>query len=277
MKKIGFIDYYLDEWHANNYPGFFEEVAGEEMKVCYAYGEIDSPKGGMTNKEWAEKYGVELLSSIEEVIEKSDCIIVLAPDNPETHLRLTELPLKSGKPVYIDKTFATKKAEAEAIFANADAHNTPCYSSSALFFSDELKEVDREGITRIVSAGYGVFEIYFIHQIEQVIALMGYDAKRVMYLGENAHDSLLIEFEGNRYAELCRYDHDPYTMHIGYEDKKGVTIAVKSDFFKNCIRAMADFFNTRKIPVSHEQTLMVVSVIESMKKAKETPFTWVNI
>ena len=25
MKKIGFIDYYLDEWHANNYPEMIAE------------------------------------------------------------------------------------------------------------------------------------------------------------------------------------------------------------------------------------------------------------
>ena len=31
MKKIGFIDYYLDEWHANNYPGFFKEAADGQM------------------------------------------------------------------------------------------------------------------------------------------------------------------------------------------------------------------------------------------------------
>ena len=27
MKKIGFIDYYLDEWHANNYPRMIAEVS----------------------------------------------------------------------------------------------------------------------------------------------------------------------------------------------------------------------------------------------------------
>lgn len=26
MKKIGFIDYYLSEWHANNYPIWIKEI-----------------------------------------------------------------------------------------------------------------------------------------------------------------------------------------------------------------------------------------------------------
>ena len=43
MKKIGFIDYYLDEWHANNYPKFIKDAVGDEFVIAYAYGEIDKP------------------------------------------------------------------------------------------------------------------------------------------------------------------------------------------------------------------------------------------
>ena len=52
MKTIGFIDYYLDEWHANNYPDFIKSCAGDRYTVGCAYGKIDSPIGGMTNREW---------------------------------------------------------------------------------------------------------------------------------------------------------------------------------------------------------------------------------
>ncbi len=49
--KLGFIDYYLDEWHANNYPKMIESASGGEMHVALAYGQIDSPIGGLTNSE----------------------------------------------------------------------------------------------------------------------------------------------------------------------------------------------------------------------------------
>ena len=65
MKKIGFIDYYLDEWHANNYPTFFKQWT-EGFEVAYAWGQMDKP-GGLTSAQWGEKYGVEVLSSMEEV------------------------------------------------------------------------------------------------------------------------------------------------------------------------------------------------------------------
>ncbi len=121
MKTVGFIDYYLDEFHANNYPKWLKEASGGELEVKYAYAKIDSPlQGGMTTDDWCEKYGIERVSSIEELIEKSDYINVLSPDNPEMHEELCHLPLKSGKRVYVDKTFSETKEIAERIFKLAE-------------------------------------------------------------------------------------------------------------------------------------------------------------
>ena len=276
MKKIGYVDYYLNEWHANSYPELFKTVAGDKMEVAYAYAEIDAPNG-VTTKEWGEKYGIEIVNSIEKLVELSDYIIVLAPDNPETHVRLTEIPLKSGKPVYIDKTFALKTDEAKAIFKNAEEHNTPCYSSSALYFSDELSEIKKDGIKKLTSFGGGHFEIYLVHQVEQVVALMGCDVKRVMYNGNDLFPSILIEFSDERYAEVNFYNGQGFNMTIGYEGGTSSKLEVKKDFWPNCIKAMADFFENPVPPVSHEQTLTVVSIIEAGIKAKDTPFEWVNI
>ena len=55
--KIGFIDYYLSEWHANNYPKFFSDASDGEITVGSAYGEIPSPITGMTSAQWCEQYG----------------------------------------------------------------------------------------------------------------------------------------------------------------------------------------------------------------------------
>lgn len=277
MKKVGFIDYYLDEWHANNYPEFFKKVSGGEMQVCSAFGEIDSPIGGMTNAEWSAKYNIPLASSIDEVIDKSDCLVVLAPDSPETHLRLTDKALKSGKRVYIDKTFALTRADAEAIFENADKHSTPCYSSSALFFSDEIQKIDKNGILRINSSSHGYLKQYAIHQVEQIVALMGSDVRRLMLVGSEANPLIVIEYKDGRYAQMNHYIYADFKLDIGYEDGRLNTVEIKSDYFANCINSMVNFFNTGDIPVSHEQTIGVISIIEGIYKALEAPGTWINI
>ena len=38
MKKIGFVDYYISEWHANNYPAWIDAL-GCDYKVTHAWAE----------------------------------------------------------------------------------------------------------------------------------------------------------------------------------------------------------------------------------------------
>ena len=94
MKKIGFVDLYISEWHANNYPAWIKsavEKLGLDYKVAYAWAmEEVSPVDGRTTDEWCEAFGVEKCDTLEELCEKSDVILLLAPSNPEVHLALAE-------------------------------------------------------------------------------------------------------------------------------------------------------------------------------------------
>lgn len=49
MKKIGFIDYFLDQYHAENYPNWIREASGGEMEVAYAWAKMDRPGGKSTS------------------------------------------------------------------------------------------------------------------------------------------------------------------------------------------------------------------------------------
>lgn len=278
MKKVGFIDYYLDQWHANNYPEMIKKASDGRYEVAYAYGMIDSKEeDGLTNKAWAEKYGVELLDSIEEVIEKSDVLIVMSPNNPEMHEQLCELPLKSGKLTYVDKTFAPDKETAQRIFAIAEAHNTPCYSSSALYFSTELNDIDTDKIVKIYSRGPGVYDIYSIHQIEPILKLMKSDPKRVMFLGDKAHPSMVIEFADGRYAQMHQGIWIDFEIAVTDEENTMQIHTIKSDYFMLFIESLVKFFDTGIAPVPHSQTVNVIATINAGHKAAEKPFTWIEV
>lgn len=277
-KKIGFIDYYLDEWHANNYPAFLKESSKGRYEICCAYAKIDNPNG-KTNEEWSKEHNIPLANSIEEVIEKSDFLIVLSPDNCEMHEELSNLPLKSGKPTYIDKTFAPDKATALRIFENADKHNTKCYSSSALRFASEWNSVDKSKIERIYSEGPGTFETYSIHQIEPIVMLMECRAKRVMFLGSEKHPEMIIEFENGKTAHMFHRNDPDYSFEITTvsEDNSSQRHKVVSNFFILFIEDLIRFFDTGEVLVPHSQTVDVIAIIEAGKKAMETPFCWINI
>lgn len=277
MKKIGFIDYFLDEWHANNYPALIEKFSEGEMKVCYAYAHTAAPDGAMSNEAWAEKMGVELLGSIGEVIEKSDYLVVLSPDNPEMHEELCELPLKSGKRTYVDKTFAPDKETAIRIFANAEKYGTPCYSSSALRFSAELEDIDLSKIDKIYSEGPGPLDIYSIHQIEPVVRLMNARAEKIMYLGSKEHPSYMIGFADGRTVECYHRENETgsFVLNIVNKENRAERCLIQSDYFGRFIQAMLEFFKSGVAPVSHEQTIDVIAIRTAVVKACETPYEWI--
>lgn len=114
--KIGFIDLHIDEWHANNFSSWLSSTKNVgQFELGYAWEESPNPNG-LPLDSWCAKNGMKTADSIEEVVEKSDCICVFAPSNPEVYARLAKIPLCSGKPLYIDKTFAPDKTTAELFF-----------------------------------------------------------------------------------------------------------------------------------------------------------------
>ena len=280
MKKIGFIDYYLDEWHANNYPEFIKNQGNGDFEVAYAWAKIDSPlPDGLTSKEWSETYNIPVLETIEEVIEKSDYLIVLSPDNPEMHEELCKLPLESGKNTYIDKTFAPDAETAKRIFAHAEKFGTKCYSSSALFYAQEYQDIKKEGLCVIESIGPGTFEMYSIHQIEPIVKLMGTGCKkRIMSIGTTDFPAMLMEYEDGRQVRFSNFPHGtPFYMNFGYSNNKAANAKVSSDFFSECIKNMLKFFETGVIPVPSSNTVEVIAIREAGLKALDKPFTWVDI
>ena len=268
MKTVGFIDYYLDEWHANNYPDMIKNQSGGEFEVKYAYAAIEPPfEDRISNNEWSQKYDIPLVDSIEKIVELCDYIIVLSPDNPEMHYELSKKALESGKPVYINKTFATNKAEALKIFEIAEKHNTPCYSSSALRFSSNLKTIDRQGINTVISVAGGPVEIYLIHQLEPIAALMGTDVEKVMFIGNYNTAAWLLNFSDGRTAEIHMLSGDfDFCLHVNRENSNQRVI-LDDDFFQGFIDGMLEFFRTGEILVSHKDTANIMGLIEACFKA----------
>lgn len=278
MMKIGLIDYYLDEWHANNYPKMIEELSKGACQVSCAYGKIDAPCGARSNRQWAQDMGIPLLERVEDVIENSDRLMVLSPDHPEMHEELCALPLKSGKPTYVDKTFAPDKGTAERIFAHAEAHGTKCYSSSALRFAQELKTMDQKSICKLYMEGPGNYDMYAIHQIEPIVALMNSRARRVMFTGESDQVAMVIQFEDGRYAQFYQTAVSPFRITVDAGSGAGGGVyPIKSDYFRLFLAEVLRFFQTGHIPVPWEQTIEVIAIREAGQKARKAPFQWVSV
>lgn len=279
--KIGFIDYYLDEWHANNYPSMIAKASNGDMQVEYAWGKIASPKRGTTTEQWCEKFGVTRCGSIEEVIVRSDALVVLSPDNCEMHEELCALPLTCKKPVYVDKAFAPDADTAKRIFAVAENSGTPCWSSSALRFASEYKDVSREGIRAVSCWGPNNYEIYAIHLLEPLTMFMGTSAARVMVAGDDSFRTMLIEMRDGRLASVSLFANgSPFVTQIA-RVKGGAGensfLEIKSDYFGAFIAELVDFFRTGEEKVPHDQTVAIMALRAAGQRAMQTPGEWIDI
>lgn len=285
MKTIGFIDHYLDEWHANMYPAWIRAASKGAWEVTLAWEETARP-GGKSVDAWCAEQNVRKAASLKQVVEECDAIIVLSPDNMERHEALADLPLRSGKPVYIDKTFAPTAAAARRMFAKARKHGTPMCSSSALRFSPDLRTLRKDtigaGPVRLVAArGHNDFrKQYAVHTIEMLVILLGTGARRVMQGGTPATPVLLVDYDDGRRG-VVELNVPAFQLFVEYgEAGKTAAVEITQDFWNSeggFIPSLLRFFETGESPAPEAQTREVIALIEAGTKAMARPHAWVRV
>ena len=269
MKKIGIIDYFIDEWHSNTYLGLFEKASqalGVDYKVTYAYAEVEQP-GKMLTDDWCAKNNVTRCNTIEELCEKSDNILILAPANPETHLKYAEAALKYGKTTYIDKTFAPDLETAKAIFAVAEKYNTKIFTSSALRYAEEIEGYDNVKNVMIKGGGRSLEE-YIIHQIEMAVKLTkGEQAKLVHVFSGDKQSTMVVEYE-NRAVTLS-FSNSGWGFSVDVETDKAnceFKNVEKGTEFYRLVESIVKFFETNEEPFDKKETLAVLAIRDAIMK-----------
>ena len=279
-KKIGFIDLFIDEWHANNYPKWIRESAlGSEFDVALAW-EKYTPAGKKELKAWCAEQNVTPASSIEEVVEKCDCICVLAPSNPEVHEELAELPLKSGKPVYVDKPFAPNRAAAERMFELSAKYNSPLMSSSALRYGDELIELQQKNIGPVfvsTCGGGGNFPEYAIHQIEMIVSLLGTGAKELQVCGDDKRLTVAMRYDDGRLANMNYSAFWGFNLNAAAEGEAVAQLNTMSNIFPNLLQKILEFYKSGENPIPVAETIEIASILDAVVKGMGSYGSWIKI
>lgn len=280
MKKIGLIDYYISEWHANNYPKWIaaaNEALGTDYSVGYVWAELDrSPIDGVSTSEWCEKYGAVKCESIAELCEKSDVVMILAPSDPDRHLGYARAALPFGRRTYIDKTFAPDTATALEIIACAEAHSTPFFSSSALRYAEEFDGLEAPRRATVTGGGSNLPE-YSVHLCEIAVRLFGGAPETVCCESTESGARFALAYGDGREATLV---YDPslgYAIECETVDGRKTETPLKSHFFRAMMRSILTFYEDGVLPFDRAQTVSVMLLRDALLASTECPGTTVRV
>ncbi len=287
MLKIGFADYYLNNWHADHYPGFLRDVInryGYDARVTHAFGIHDAPQeGGLSTAQWCAQRNIRPAESMEQLVDSVDAIMVIAADNSEWHEEVCQLPLRSGKPVFVDKTFAPSLAAGKRLFALAEEHGTPVFSSSAQRYCQDILDYQaahKEKPRFVSTVGPHSLDSYAVHQMEPIVALMGVGVKRLKAFSVGSRvTQLILDYGDGRLASFTQTPQPWAEFNFMVSDGE-TGQRLKSDdrnFYHNLAKAIMDFFVHGVCPVQKEETLEILAIIDAARTARNDPDVWFDI
>ena len=257
MKRIGLIDYYINEWHALNYPAFLNNVKGEvdkDFEITNFYAEINHLD--LSSDEYEKRYGVHKCSSLEELCEKCDYLMVLYPDNPERKFEVIKKVIPYKKPIFVDKTFMNNFNEAKQTFELAEQYHTPLFTSSSLRYANEVVALENVDSLLVIAPSVHLSD-YWIHPLEIVVSKMGTNAIRAKLSKSGVHHMLNIEYPNNKSALIVIAEGgNAQDFFISGNGKfKQNLVRCASPYFENEMKDIIRFFKEKKSSFSYLETL----------------------
>jgi hypothetical protein len=277
LLKVGIIG--LDTSHVVAFTNIFNKGGKgplENIRVVAAFPggspdlDISAKRLEGFTKTLREKYKVEIVDSISDLLKKVDVVLLESVDG-RPHLKQVKPVFAAGKPVFIDKPIAASLADTIEIFDLAKKHKVPCFSSSSLRFGKRLKELakdpkigtlERCETTGPVSPLKGHPELFFygIHGIEMLFTVLGPGCEKVTWkdgvvtgVWKDGRIGTFRDAKGYK----AKVTGDKGTAESGGGDYQGL------------VEAIATFFRTKKPPVSTEETINLIAFMTAAEESKK--------
>jgi predicted dehydrogenase len=285
--RIGIIG--LDTSHVPAFTGMFNDpkatgdlagfkvvagFPGASKDVKASYSRVD----GFT-KTLQEKYGVEIVDSIQTLVDKVDVVLIESVDG-RAHLPAAMIVFKSGKKLFIDKPLGGSLADVLAIFDLAKKHNTPVFSSSSLRYATNIRAAKNDPkLGKVVGCvSYSPCEIetyvpdffwYGIHGVESLYSVMGPGCKSVSRSHTKTTDTAVGVWEDGRIGEYrgLRSGTKGYGNLI-FGEKATLTTSGAEGGYKPLVVEIAKFFKTGVAPVSANETTEIFAFMEAADESK---------
>jgi len=283
-KRIGIIG--LDTSHSSaftkalNAPSADPSFLGYKVVAAYPKGSIDIKSSveripGYT--EDVKKLGVEIVNSIEELLDKVD-FVLLETNDGRLHLEQAIPVLKAGKRMFIDKPVAASLTDTLAIYEAAKHYNVPVFSSSSLRYINGVKEISEGSIGKVLGADtYGPATLekthpdlfwYGVHGVEILFTVMGTGCKTVTRSATPDFDKVTGVWNDDRIGTFrgIRSGKSDYGGTIFGE--KGISVLGKYSGYNPLLLKIVEFFESGILPVKPEETIDIFAFMAAADESK---------
>jgi len=230
--------------------------------------------------ELKDKWGVEIVGSIEELCKKVDAVLLESVDG-RPHLNQVRPVFAAKKRVFIDKPFAASYADAREIIRLSRESGTPFFSSSSLRFAADLQAMKRdEKLGAVLGAfTYGPAPTephhpdlfwYGIHAVEALYTLMGSGCESVTRVRTYGVDVVVGKWKDGRVGTMrgIRDGKQDYgAVAFGAKANLTTPTPMKSDY-RNLLVEVVKFFQTGAPPIQPEETLEMMAFMEAADLSK---------
>ena len=221
--------------------------------------------------------GIEIVDSAEAVAEKADAILLESVDG-RVHLDQFR-SVARGKPVFVDKPAAASLADLLTLFQHAEATKTPCFTSSALRFSDQVTALGADqSIGEILGCEtVGPLHMekhhpdlfwYGIHGVEALYTLMGPGCETVTRVDAKPSSLVVGKWRDGRIGSYRGMKEGTTNYSFTVFGTKGIAHKEGSSGYEGLVRQICDFFVTGNTPVNQAETIEMFAFMEAADESK---------
>ena len=217
-------------------------------------------------------YGIHMHDSIADLVRGVDAILLESVDGRQ-HLDQFR-QMAAGKPVFIDKPFATSSADAHGIVELAGETETPIMSSSSLRYAAGIADLTGDA-TVISCEAFGPAAIlddypglfwYGIHSAEVLFAFMGAGCTQVQSIHHEDIDVVVGEWADGRTGVLrgTRVKNGAFgcVVHASDGTRCGIAHATPPSY-SLLMQQVVEFFKTGDSPIDMAETLGIIAFLEA--------------
>lgn len=217
--------------------------------------------------------GIRLYDTIPALVQDVDAILLESVDGRQHLEQFAQMAM--GKPVYIDKPFATSLEDALAMARLARESGTPVMSCSSLRYAagiadlvgadEKIVSCEAFGPAAILEDYPGLFW-YGIHSAEMLFAFMGTGCASVQCIRHADVDVVIGQWRDGRTGIMkgTRFDKGTFgcVVHTDQGTRCGIAQSTPPYYYL-LLQNVISFFETGISPIDLEETLDIVAFLEA--------------